>query len=527
MTWSPDDAAGPQPRPPAEQAEPRQARAGAGDQMPTLAPEHLRAARIVVADDDPAVLLLLKRLLARAGYTHVYCTQQGAQVAMLCVETDADLVIVDLRMPDRHGLEVVEEVRALSAGAVPVLVLTGEGSARMMHQALATGARDFLAKPFEPVEALLRIRNLLEVRVLHKASVAAAETRYRDLVEGSTDLICRADVAGTVTYANPAALAVLGTDVRGRRFVDLVRKDERAAVRRFYCAQLRDRVRTTVREVPVVAGGVETWLEMTVQLETDGRGAQALSAIARDVTHRRAAERLKDELISVVSHELRTPLTAIRGSLGLLAGGVMQSYPERAARMVEMALQNAERLSRLINQFLDLEKMASGQLQVERRAFPLREIVGGACDTVRPLVEKSGLWLVSEVDDLTVNVDPDRMVQVLTNLLSNAIKFSPPGGTVWVRGCERDGALELHVRDQGRGIPASKLETVFERFQQVDSSDSREKGGTGLGLPICRNLVELHGGRIWAESEPGGGTTFTAVLPGAVLHPGAEHPQAA
>jgi signal transduction histidine kinase len=105
---------------------------------------------------------------------------------------------------------------------------------------------------------------------------------------------------------------------------------------------------------------------------------------------------------------------------------------------------------------------------------------------------------------------------VLTNLLSNAIKFSSPGGTLWVRAAAEDGALRLEVRDQGRGIPAAKLESVFERFQQVDSSDSREKGGTGLGLPICRNIIALHGGRIWAESVVGRGTTIIAVIPDAL-----------
>ncbi|HET6762805.1 MAG TPA: response regulator, partial [Longimicrobiaceae bacterium] len=223
-----------------------QARRAAGG-LPQ-APEHLREARIVVADDDPGILALIKRLLTMSGYTNVFCTQQGAQVAMLCLETDADLVIADLRMPDRHGLEVIEDVRQLSSGTIPVLVLTGQDRTEAMHQALASGARDFLTKPFENAEALLRIRNLLEVRLLHRASVAAAEARYRDLVEGSTDLICRADPSGRITYANRAALSSLGQGFVGRRFVELVPRSERHEVRRFYCAQQRDRVASSVRE---------------------------------------------------------------------------------------------------------------------------------------------------------------------------------------------------------------------------------------------------------------------------------------
>ena len=492
-------------------------RASAVPHDPLQAPEQLRDCRIVVADDDPGVIKVMKRLLARAGYRRVWYATRGGEVAPLCAEVDPDLVIVDLRMPDRHGFDVVQDVRALAGGAVPILVVTGEDRATVVQQALACGARDFLSKPFEPGEALLRIRNLLEVRTLHTQSLAAAEARYRTLVEDATDAICRTDTRGVVTYANPSARALLGDGIVGRGATEMVREDVRQEVREFYCAQLRDRIPTTVREVPLVVDGAELWLEQRVQLEVVGGRVMGLSGIARDVTQRRAHERLKDELISLVSHELRTPLTAIRGSLGLLHGGVLASYPERAARMVALALANSERLGRLIDNMLDLEKMASGKLEIERRPFSIRQIADDAIDTIRPLLEQADLLLVADLADVAVNVDPDRIAQVLTNLVSNAAKYSPRGGAVWVRAEVVGADLRVQVRDQGRGIPAAKLESIFERFQQVDSSDSREKGGTGLGLPICRNIVGLHGGRIWAESLPGKGSTFTVLLPGAVM----------
>ncbi len=484
-----------------------------------VAPEHLRDARILVADDDPSVILVLKRLLERAGYHRVSFTSQGSQVKILCVEIDPDLVIVDLRMPDHDGFAVVEEVRELTGGAVPILVVSGEDRSSVMHQALACGARDFLSKPFEAAEVLLRIRNLLELRALHVSSLAAAEARYRNLVEGATDLICQTDLWGTVTYANPAAGALLGARLVGREFMELVRPDQRDEVRRFYCDQLRRRTPATVREIPLVMEGTELWIEQRAQLvEVNGK-VQGLTGIARDITARRAHERLKDDLVSVVSHELRTPLTAIRGSLGLLCGGVLQAYPERAARMAQLALSNAERLGRLIDDMLDLEKLSSGKLEIDRRPYSLREVVRETVETVRPLFEQGDLLLVVNVPDMTVCVDAGRVGQVLTNLVSNAAKFSRRGGTVWIYADEVGGDLRLRVRDHGRGIPADKLESIFERFQQVDSSDSREKGGTGLGLPICRNIVKLHGGSVWAESTPGKGSTFTALFPGAVGAP--------
>ncbi|HEX8361729.1 MAG TPA: ATP-binding protein [Longimicrobium sp.] len=484
-----------------------------------IAPQHLRDSKILVADDDPSVILVLRRLLERAGYHRVTFTSQGSQVGILCVEIDPDLVIVDLRMPDRDGFEVVQEVRELTGGSVPILVVSGEDRSSVMHQALACGARDFLSKPFEPAEALLRIRNLLELRALHTSSLADAEARYRNLVEGATDLICQTDLWGRVSYANPAATALLGAELVGREFMELVRPDHRDEVRSFYCDQIRRRKPATVREIPLVLNGVERWIEQRAQLVVMLGKVQGLTGIARDVTERRAHEQLKDDLVSVVSHELRTPLTAIRGSLGLLCGGVLQAYPERAARMAQLALSNAERLGRLIDDMLDLEKLSSGKLEIDRRPFSLREIVKETVDTVRPLFEQGDLLLVVNVPDMIACVDPGRVGQVLTNLVSNAAKFSRRGGTVWIEADDVAGDLRLRVRDHGRGIPADKLESIFERFQQVDSSDSREKGGTGLGLPICRNIVKLHGGSVWAESSPGKGSTFTALFPGAVRMP--------
>jgi PAS domain S-box-containing protein len=498
-------------------ADPLPADAPASDVL--RAPEHLRSARIIVADDDPGIVMVMRRLLDRAGYDSVIYTDRGAEVGMLCIEHDPDLVITDLRMPDRHGYEVVEDVRRLSGGAVPVLVVSGEERSVVMKKALACGARDFLSKPFEPAEALLRIRNLLDVRMLHKASLADAETRYRAMVEGASDLICQIDPAGQITYANRAGVALLGVELAGRRFHDLVHPDHRAAVRRFYCEQLKTGTPCTSHEFPLVVDGVEFWLEHKVQLDVvDGR-VRGASSISRDVNARRGHEKLKDDLVSVVSHELRTPLTAIRGSLGLLDGGVLQAYPERAARMVKLALANSQRLGRLIDDMLDLEKLGSGKLEIQRDPCALAAILNETADTVRPLLEPRGVMLVVEAPELTVDVDAGRIRQVLTNLVSNAIKFSPQGGTIWLAAAAEDGALRLRVRDLGRGIPEGKLEAIFERFHQLDSSDSREKNGTGLGLSICRHLAALHGGRVWAESKPGAGSTFTVLLPDAVVAP--------
>jgi signal transduction histidine kinase len=232
----------------------------------------------------------------------------------------------------------------------------------------------------------------------------------------------------------------------------------------------------------------------------------------RDVTERRAIERMKREFVSVVSHELRTPLAAMRGALELLQSGQV-SGAEQTSSLHALALRNTDRLSRLLNDILDLERLESGRLTLQLRDCAAIELVEQAVDVVKPLAVNAGLTLCVTGEPLTLTADGDRLVQTLTNLLSNAIKFSPRGGSVHVVVRGSGSEVLFEVSDEGRGIPADKLSLIFERFQQVDASDSRDKGGTGLGLAICRRLVEQHGGRIWAESVPGQGSRFSFTVP--------------
>jgi signal transduction histidine kinase len=230
----------------------------------------------------------------------------------------------------------------------------------------------------------------------------------------------------------------------------------------------------------------------------------------------RESERMKDEFLSIVGHELRTPLTSIRGSLGLLEAGLLGELPEDARNMVSVAVVNTDRLVRLIGDVLDIERMAAGGLLLEPEPTQAKELVNQSLQVLQASADAAGVKLSAEVAPIRVMADPDRIVQVLVNLVGNAVKFSAPGGVVEVA-VERDHRCAIFsVVDAGRGIPADRLEGIFERFRQVDASDAREKGGTGLGLPIARGIVDRHGGRIWAESREGQGSTFRFTLPVAV-----------
>jgi len=234
-----------------------------------------------------------------------------------------------------------------------------------------------------------------------------------------------------------------------------------------------------------------------------------------DISQRKDMVRLKDEFVSTVSHELRTPLTSISGSLGLLVAQWSESLPESATRLVTIAHKNIQRLVRLINDILDIEKLESGRVVFNLARVGLRQVVEQAIDDNRGFAEEFGVHvsLDSTSAKADVNADPDRLAQVLTNLLSNAIKFSPRGGEVLVAVEQLGETYRVSVRDHGPGIPPEFKSQIFEKFAQADGTNSRLKGGTGLGLSIVKQIVERLGGHVGFHDAPGGGTVFFVELP--------------
>ena len=233
-----------------------------------------------------------------------------------------------------------------------------------------------------------------------------------------------------------------------------------------------------------------------------------------DTTERRALDRMKDEFISTVSHELRTPLTSLRAALGLITGGSLDTRPQKLKQMLEIAAGNTDRLVRLVNDILELERIGSGKAELHSTMCSADDLFRRVAILQQTDAAKAQLRITFNSHGVNVWADPDRILQTLANLVANAIKFSPPGTEIHLRARRNDAnEAEIQVRDQGRGIPEDKLDSIFERFHQVDASDSRTMGGTGLGLAICRSIIAQHGGLIWATSAVGKGSTFHFTLP--------------
>jgi PAS domain S-box-containing protein len=236
--------------------------------------------------------------------------------------------------------------------------------------------------------------------------------------------------------------------------------------------------------------------------------------IFKDITERQIMDRMKDEFISVVSHELRTPLTSIRSAIGVLSSSGLDPTSSKSQRLLEIALDNSNRLVRLINDILDLERIKSGRVTMVKESYSATEVMADAVEIMQGIADKAQIQLAIQPLSVQVRIDRDRIIQTLTNIINNAIKFSPPHTSVEIAAqLISDSIVRFQVRDRGRGIPQKNLETIFDRFQQVDASDSRDQGGTGLGLAICRSIVQQHGGQIWVESRLGKGSTFYFTLP--------------
>lgn len=260
--------------------------------------------------------------------------------------------------------------------------------------------------------------------------------------------------------------------------------------------------------------GTEFPVEIGLNPIEVGVDVYVLGAIV-DISTRKRLERMKSEFVSTVSHELRTPMTSISASLSLIAAGAAGELPTNASRLISIAQANCDRLVRLINDILDIDRMETGEVTFRLECVDARSLIEEVVDATRGYAEKYTVPIRIDVKNSTANVraDRDRLAQVVTNLLSNAVKFSPHGTEVEVLSERRVDRIRVLVRDHGPGVPAEFKSHVFERFAQADATDARQRGGSGLGLHIVKQIVERMGGQVGFHDSPGGGTVFWFELP--------------
>jgi PAS domain S-box-containing protein len=357
--------------------------------------------------------------------------------------------------------------------------------------------------------------------MLTSQSLANSESRVQAIVDTVIDGIITIDEKGVVATFNPAAEYLFGytaSEVINQNVKMLMPSPYHDNHDGFLHAY------RTTRDAKIIGIGREVVgrrkdgstfpMDLAVS-ETNISGAVHFIGIVRDITERKQAETAKAEFISTVSHELRTPLTSIKGALGLIRTGVVGDLPEKLGKMLDIAYNNSDRLIRLINDILDIEKIESGKMEYTMEPVAVGRLLEQAMEENKGYGDEHGVRFVlsGEHQTVTVKGDQDRLMQVLANLMSNAAKFSPKDGDVEIALIDQDQSVRITVTDHGPGIPEEFRNKIFGKFLQADSSDTRQKGGTGLGLNITRAIVEHHDGLIGFESELGKGATFYVDLP--------------
>jgi two-component system phosphate regulon sensor histidine kinase PhoR len=337
------------------------------------------------------------------------------------------------------------------------------------------------------------------------------QTQQAALFDSMIEGLLLLDADGRIQLANRAfaGLFNLTGDVRGKTIVEALRLTELAELAQSVTAE-----KQLLGHELRLAGIAERWLQINAAAISGDHGERRGTLLVfHDLTRLKQLERTRQEFVANVSHELRTPLSLIKGYVETLLDGARED-PEVETKFLQTIQRNSERLQFLIEDLLTISQLESGRIQMNLQAVALRPLVDKIFSDLSARAQTKKIVLTNDLPEVVVQADAERLPQVFGNLVDNAIKYGRTEGTITVSGRAGEGdAFEVCVQDDGPGIPPEALERVFERFYRVDKGRSREQGGTGLGLSIVKHIVQSHGGRVWAKSEPGQGAAFFFTLP--------------
>ncbi len=353
-------------------------------------------------------------------------------------------------------------------------------------------------------------------REIVEEALDASKIQQQALIDTMVDAVIIIDDRGTIQNFNPAAETMFGylaNEVIGENIRMLIPAPHHSAHDGYLARHKETGVRHVLGRRSEVQAQRRDGSLFPVELAvTDMKihGQRLFSGLLRDITERRKVDRLKDDFIATISHELRTPLTAIRGSLGLIKGGAAGELPVQSAALIQLAHDNSERLLMLVDDLLDMEQLGSGRMEFHFDELLLMPVIEEAVAENAAIAEKHGVQCIvsRHSDEVRVRADRQRLLQVLGNLLSNACKFSPRGSTVEIDVRRREGWVRIDIRDHGPGIAEELRPRLFTKFVQGDTGNTRQTGGTGLGLCISKAIVERHGGEIGFTPAAGAGTIF-------------------
>lgn len=517
--------------------------------------------RILVADDSqPLRDFIVQAITDRGGFTATQA-RDGAEALEIALADPPDLILVDLQMPRMTGFQVLEALHERKAD-IPVILMTSHGSEAIAVEVFRKGVKNYLMKPFTADEMFAAIDSALaEVRLRRER-----DELTRHLTAANEELNRRVKEVDTLYQVGKSVTSMLSRDELLERILDaafyVIGAEEAALMlvdaesgklrmerhRQRVAGEIHQSARRSAEELAAAAArkgdATASGAMLYAPLKLGDRAIGALGVSNRVTTQPfsrhdrrlllaladyaaialenarlyedvRQADLAKSEFVSLVAHELRTPMTSIRGYADMLVKGTVGTLTDQQQEFVRTICVNAERMRVLVSDLLDISRIETGQLRLEPKAVQLTAALDRALESTKAQIQARSQHFTTDVppDLPLVCADPDRLEQVLTNLISNAYKYTPEGGRIHIRAWLRDGHVHCAVSDTGIGIAKKDQLRLFTKFFRSDDEAVRRESGTGLGLCIVKNLVELQGGKIQVESQPGEGTTFTFTIP--------------
>lgn len=486
---------------------------------------------ILVIDDEQIMRDGSSRILSKDGWGVI--TAENGQSGLEVIQRrsdEIDVILLDLMMPGMSGMEVLDRIRGIDPNLL-VIVITGYATVESAVEAMKKGAYDFIPKPFTPDQLRIVVRRALEKRTLQKEAeflrrerekslrdIATEKSKMKTIINCMGDGVIVCDRDGCIVLTNPAAsrmLKIPETSLLGK-FLPQCNLDLELSKTIDESLKTKDRSYVSVSQELSIGESGEIFLRAhTAPVRDDFGETMGSVTVLQDISHLKELDKMKSEFIAMVAHELRAPIAAVEQQLTVILNRMAGEVSEKQEKLLTRAKERTKGLLGLIKDLLDLSKIEAGRMVQYKEPLTLQEIIQKVVDLMKVEAENKKIDLQFHPPSRNPIIQADRnsMEGIFTNLISNAIKYTPEGGKVWITLDEEGGFVKASVSDTGIGIKKEDLPRIFDKFYRVKTVETRQIVGTGLGLSIVKSIVEAHHGSIAVESEEGGGSTFTVLLP--------------
>jgi two-component system phosphate regulon sensor histidine kinase PhoR len=483
--------------------------------------------RILVVDDEFGIREGCRRILTEEGFEVTTANDGLEALEIFKRENRYSVALIDLLMPRLGGLELIEKLKALDPDLLQIII-TAHATIDTAVEGTKQGAYSYLPKPFTPDELLLTIRNGLERQALALEAERLREERERRLLEVASErsrcntiLKCISD---GLLVINLEKLIVLRNNAAAQILPKASRQSVPFSLSELESAKMEELINEVLEGDPgprIVSEeltiGENTYMVNVSPVIDPGGGTSGAVAVFRDITELKKLETAKSMFVSMVAHELKNPLAATEGWLSLLLSKTVEINPEEERHMIERSYIRVKTLRTLVSELLSLTAIETGRFQLRRTNVKVAEIVRSAVEAARERAAAKGIELTMnepapEIEN-TALADKDALLLIFSNLIDNAIKYTPEHGKVSVLVKQNGMYVSTTVEDSGVGMSPEELSKIFDEFYRVKNEYTADIPGTGLGLSLVKRLIELHQGRIHAESAPGKGSIFTVGIP--------------